>query len=254
MRKKFNKEKIKKIDLETAVKMADGISLAREEVVNKKFSKSQSDWLKIEKSLSNVIANHGNVELLRNACVEILLFMKRVGSDVWRKYTDKYLNIIEEAFQGIDKVDIYKCPTTKMGDINIFRYITEGTYFQLFKPDETVNLYFNSNTFIKEWRKIAGYESNGDNEYSVDKYTPPVTKAELSQKLSLSIASVSNKDRPMGRIFNEYCILQGTDRPRLPYDKLYPIARECIRRSRQNGADELNVNTVNDLIDLFVMG
>lgn len=82
-------------------------------------------------------------------------------------------------------------------------------------------------------------------------HTPPVTAAELASVLGVSKATLSNKDRPLGKLFDKYRRIQNCMNPQLPYEELYPVVRKSVRRSRSPTAEDLTLNSIEDLKDLW---
>jgi hypothetical protein len=83
-------------------------------------------------------------------------------------------------------------------------------------------------------------------------HTPPVSATELSEILCVSKATLSNKSRPLGKFFKSECEKQNTKTPRLRYEDLFNAIREPVRRSRQEGAEDLCINSIDDVKDLWM--
>lgn len=156
---------------------------------------------------------------------------------LFESFRFEHMNYLLKIFNGIETV-----PCRHLGYDNPFEILLYGSP-KLICAEILNNCY----RLISYSATFQEQKTTIENE---DDYTPPVRAAELAGKLGISESTISNRSRPLGKLFHRYAEMQGTKTPRLPYKELYEVCRSTVLRSEK--AEDLKINSINDLIGLWM--
>lgn len=103
------KERLERFD-KNVVKAEKKTQIKKEEI-QKKYKAKMKEWGEVEKYREKCIRPEPEFKSIYNFCVSLFNFIKGLDFKVWALLWREKRNDIADGFNGLDKVDVTRCPT-----------------------------------------------------------------------------------------------------------------------------------------------